>query len=146
MAAESTVDVERLTRAVETAGRHSWAGRLGTLPLRKAWLDITHEGIGNVPTHGGVILAANHLAFIDSLLLMYGLHLLLWVLAWATGHPVLSFASGAFLIFCFVYVFPIKPLEGYDVWAEDKRLWLAIWLPILVSFFFSLPDSLAAIL
>lgn len=73
MAAESTVDVERLTRAVETAGRHSWAGRLGTLPLRKAWLDITHEGIGNVPTHGGVILAANHLAFIDSLLLMYGL-------------------------------------------------------------------------
>lgn len=67
------VDVARLTSAVESAGRYAWIGAIGTLPLRRAWLDVTHEGRENVPDHGGVVLAANHLAFIDSLLLMYSL-------------------------------------------------------------------------
>ncbi|MEM7095803.1 MAG: lysophospholipid acyltransferase family protein [Actinomycetota bacterium] len=67
------MEVLRLTRAIETAGRYAWIGRYGTAPLRRAWLDITHEGLENVPAEGGAILAANHLAFIDSLLLMYAL-------------------------------------------------------------------------
>lgn len=67
------IDTELLTDAVASAGRYAWAGRVGTLPLRRGWLNITHEGRENVPTTGGVILAANHLAFIDSLLLMYSL-------------------------------------------------------------------------
>ena len=67
------VDVAQLTSAVVSAGSHAWAGRIGTWPLRHAWLDVTHEGRENVPTEGGVILAANHLAFIDSLLVMYAL-------------------------------------------------------------------------
>lgn len=67
------VDIHRLTAAVETAGRYAWAGRAGTWPLRQAWLDVTHEGRENVPSEGGVLLAANHLAFIDSLLVMYAL-------------------------------------------------------------------------
>lgn len=67
------VELGRLVRAVEGSGRHAWAGRAATLPLRKLWLKVTHEGIENVPSSGGVIVAANHLAFIDSLLLMYAL-------------------------------------------------------------------------
>jgi hypothetical protein len=81
-----------------------------------------------------------------SLVSMYGIHIGLWLLAMLTGSSAISFASGAFLIFCFVYVFPIKPLEGYDVWVENRWLWLAIWLPVLFSFFVSLPESLTAIL
>ena len=67
------VDVAQLTAAVEASGRYTWIGAAGTLPLRKGWLRVNHQGRENVPDHGGVILAANHLAFIDSLLLMYSL-------------------------------------------------------------------------
>ena len=81
-----------------------------------------------------------------SLTSLYAIHLILLVVGSATGNAAVSFASGAFLVFCFVYVFPIKPLEGYDIFVENKLLWLAIWFPVLVSFFFSLPASLSAIL
>ncbi len=67
------VDVHQLSAAVDAAGRYAWAGRAGTWPLRRGWLNVTHEGRENVPTDGGVLLAANHLAFIDSLLVMYAL-------------------------------------------------------------------------
>ena len=67
------VDIQQLTAAIESAGRYAWAGRAGTWPLRHGWLNVTHEGRENVPTAGGVLLAANHLAFIDSLLIMYSL-------------------------------------------------------------------------
>lgn len=66
-------DGDRLRAAVETAGSHSWVGRALSAPLRKGWLNVTHVGRKNVPTDGPVILAANHLAFIDSLLVMYSL-------------------------------------------------------------------------
>ena len=71
---------------------------------------------------------------------------LLATLAWMTHNPMIAFTAGAYLVFCFVYVFPIKPLEGYDIWVSNKWLWLAVWLPVLLSFFVSLPDSLAVIL
>lgn len=67
------LDVSKLNAALEASGRYAWIGRAGTLPLRRGWLSVTHEGRENVPDHGGVLLAANHLAFIDSLLLMYSL-------------------------------------------------------------------------
>ena len=63
----------RLDEAVATAGRHAWVGRTLSAPLRKAWLDVSHVGRENVPSDGPVVLAANHLAFIDSLLVMYSL-------------------------------------------------------------------------
>ncbi len=50
----------------------SWARglRLATAPLRNRWLDIEVVGQVNVPTDGPAIIAANHLSFIDSPLLM----------------------------------------------------------------------------
>lgn len=47
--------------------------RIGTQPLRSWWMDIDVEGAENIPESGGGVVAANHLSFIDSMLLMYGL-------------------------------------------------------------------------
>ena len=62
-----------LADAVAAAGRHAWVGRGLTSPLRNSWLNVTYTGLENVPDSGPVVLAANHLAFIDSLLVMYSL-------------------------------------------------------------------------
>ena len=50
----------------------SWARglRVATAPLRRRWLDIEVVGQTNVPVDGPAIIAANHLSFIDSPLLM----------------------------------------------------------------------------
>lgn len=60
-------------RAIDLAavGRRYWSVRRLTAPLHRGWLDVEREGLENVPDHGGVIFAANHLSFIDSVLLMY---------------------------------------------------------------------------
>jgi len=63
---------DELAHAVATAGRHARLGRALAAPLR-AWLDVTCTGLENVPVAGPVILAANHLAFIDSPLVMHSL-------------------------------------------------------------------------
>jgi len=62
-----------LADAVATAGSYAWIGSVLSSPLRNAWLDVDHVGLENVPPQGPVVLAANHLAFIDSLLVMYSL-------------------------------------------------------------------------
>lgn len=48
-------------------------GKSATHPLRNWWLDVTVQNPEAVPNTGGAIIAANHLSFIDSMLLMYGL-------------------------------------------------------------------------
>ena len=68
-----TPDRDVLVDAVASAGSRAWVGRALTAPLRKAWLDVDYVGLENVPTEGAVVLAANHLAFIDSLLVKYSL-------------------------------------------------------------------------
>lgn len=77
----STIDELELEQQAEESaasslaqiGRWSKRVRVSTWPLRHLWLDVDLENEENVPSEGGVILAANHLSFIDSLLLMYSL-------------------------------------------------------------------------
>lgn len=68
-----TSPTDQLVDAVASAGSHAWVGRALSAPIRGAWLNVSHIGIEKVPTEGPVVLAANHLAFIDSMLLMYAL-------------------------------------------------------------------------
>ncbi len=51
----------------------SSAMALATKPVRERWLDVDVRNAENVPSFGGAIIAANHLSFIDSMMLMYGL-------------------------------------------------------------------------
>lgn len=77
---------------------------------------------------------------------MYVIHMVLYLAAlWSESYTLL-FASAMFLTYCFVYSFPIRPLEGYHLWSRSKLLWFGFWIPILLSFIRSLPESCAAIL
>ena len=51
-----------------------------------------------------------------------------------------------FLIYCFVYSFPIRPLEGFAIWNRSKLLWVILWVPILISFIQTLPVYLMNLL
>lgn len=62
-----------LDDAVQRTGRFTNIGRALSAPLRHGWLDVRTVGRENVPLDGPVVLAANHLAFIDSPLVMFGL-------------------------------------------------------------------------
>lgn len=77
---------------------------------------------------------------------MYVVHVVLYLAARWTDSYALMFASAMFLTYCFVYSFPIQPLEGYHLWSRSKLLWFCFWIPILLSFVRSLPESCAAIL
>lgn len=59
--------------SAEKIGRWYWTTRRVSWAFRRYWLQIQIEDADNVPGEGPVILAANHLSFLDSLLLMYSL-------------------------------------------------------------------------
>lgn len=62
------------------------------------------------------------------------------------GSEQLVFLGSMFLIYCFVYCFPIRPLEGHFIWSSSKLLWLCVTLPILVAFLSWLPPVFGEIL
>lgn len=80
------------------------------------------------------------------LLILYALHLALRVTYLASGSEPALLLSSLVLVYCFVYSFPIPPLEGYWIWSTSKLLWLVVWLPILTSFVGSMPDAILNLL
>lgn len=77
---------------------------------------------------------------------LYLCHLTFGIAGALSGIYVFQFASAMFLTYCFVFSFPIFPLDGYHLWERSRWLWLACWLPIMVSFIFALPPSFAILL
>lgn len=77
---------------------------------------------------------------------LYLMHLLLSAAADWTGSTLPLFPGTMFLTYCFVYSFPIRPFEGYYLWSRNRWLWLGFWIPIVLSFIYSLPDSFANLL
>ena len=61
-----------MTRLTEPGSLY-WPCRLLTSPFRRSWFDIQIVGLENVPVEGPVVLAPNHISFLDSFLMMYGL-------------------------------------------------------------------------
>lgn len=58
---------------LDSVGRHYWSTRRISLPWRRMWLRVQLDGAETVPASGPVILAPNHLSFLDSMVLMYEL-------------------------------------------------------------------------
>ena len=71
---------------------------------------------------------------VGALLGMLSLFGLFYVAGEAMDMGALNFLSSMFLIYCFVYCFPIEPLEGHIIWSNNKLLWAAVTLPILLAF------------
>ena len=71
---------------------------------------------------------------VSSLLGMLGFFGIFYVLGVTLDRADLQFFGSMFLVYCFVYSFPIKPLEGHFIWSFNKLVWLLVMLPILISF------------
>ena len=80
------------------------------------------------------------------LLVLLGVHLAINVAGRLLHNDTLIFASAGLLMYCFVFSFPLPPLEGYHLWKQSKWLWVAIWLPTLAAFIANTPEAFAAIL
>lgn len=77
---------------------------------------------------------------------LYVVHLVLIYLSQRIESEALTFSAAMFLVYCFVYAFPISPLQGHDVWSFSKLLWLAMFAPILGSFLLNFPNELSQII
>ena len=71
---------------------------------------------------------------LSSLIGMLAIFAVLYLVGLVTGIASVSFLGSMFLIYCFVYCFPIQPLEGHFVWAHSKLSWAAVTVPILLAF------------
>ena len=74
------------------------------------------------------------------------LHLICVVASRYFDSYALQYAGGMFLLYCFVFSFPIAPLDGYHLWTSSRWLWLVTWIPILALFILTMPETLHVIL
>ena len=81
-----------------------------------------------------------------ALLSLLAVHLVLAAVGRGLGLYPFTFAGAAVLMYCFVFSFPLAPLEGHHLWQRSKLLWLAVWLPTLVAFLANMPDVFAEVL
>lgn len=77
-----------------------------------------------------------------ALSLLLGCHLLLLVVAKLTLSGAAEFASSMFLLYTFIYSFPIHPLEGRAVWGESRGRWALLFVPTLALFLLAFPAAL----
>jgi hypothetical protein len=80
-----------------------------------------------------------------SLASLYIAHLLLLAIALLSGSGIAQFASSMFLIYAFIYCFPIHPMEGRAVWNDSRGRWCLLFFPILFSFMLWFPEALLGV-
>lgn len=110
-----------------------FTGAMSFLPLSS---DAELEG----PSRGKALCSA------AVLLGMVGLHVAFALIGQATGLLALQQLASIFLVYCFVFSFPLKPLDGGDIWAENRWGWLFVWGIVLFFFLGSLPETFYDIL
>jgi len=76
---------------------------------------------------------------------LYIAHLVLLAIAMLSGSGIAQFASSMFLIYAFIYCFPIHPMEGRAVWNDSRRRWCLLFFPILFSFMLWFPEALLGV-
>lgn len=77
---------------------------------------------------------------------LFALHWLAHALGNLWSSPALTFVGSMFLLYAFVYSFPIQPLDGHNLWARSKLLWFMVWIVLLASFVRNIPEFFYGIL
>lgn len=94
--------------------------------------DIDYEG----PSRSRALVAGISLASLLIIsLALKGIHV-------ATGMWQFEFPAAMFLLYAFVYSFPMAPLDGRDIWEHSKLAWAGTFLVILVAFQLTVPEQL----
>ena len=75
----------------------------------------------------------------------YLIHVVLFAAAKLFAHPGLEFAASMFLLYTFIYCFPIHPMEGRAIWDDSRVRWWLLFLPILFSFMLGFPEALLGV-
>ena len=89
---------------------------------------------------------ANCKLAVSALLGMFLLFIIFFVAGVVLNMASLNFLGSMFLVYCFVYSFPIEPLEGHIIWSQRKLLWVAVAAPILLAFMNCLDSAFGDIL
>lgn len=77
-----------------------------------------------------------------ALAMLLGCHFVLLAVAKLMHSGTAEFASSMFLLYTFIYSFPIHPLEGRAIWGESRLRWLLLFLPTLLAFLLAFPAAL----
>jgi len=77
---------------------------------------------------------------------MLAISLILDSIGYLLSFPILEVWAAHILLYLFVISFPLKPLEGSDVFSFHKGWWALIFLGVLVAFLLNIPESFYAIL
>jgi len=80
------------------------------------------------------------------LLGLLGVGFLIDAIAALSGAYWLSTLSGIFLLYGFVFAFPLQPLDGKDLWDFSKAGWAVVFLLVLYAFVTRMPEALYDIL
>jgi putative Mn2+ efflux pump MntP len=81
-----------------------------------------------------------------ALLMLLGISLTLDTLGVLLGMVLLEVWAAQMLLYTFVISFPLKPLEGSDVFAASRLQWFGIFLLVLLAFLLNMPETFYAIL
>lgn len=98
--------------------------------------DVDYRGTDSATTRTSVTVLGG----------LFALHLLCRGLGAWQESAALSFTGAMFLLYAFIYSFPIRPLDGHYLWSRSKLLWFVVWLVLLVAFVSSIPESFNGIL
>lgn len=77
-----------------------------------------------------------------ALLTMLTSHFVLLAVAKAAHSGTAEFAASMFLLYTFIYSFPIHPLEGRAIWGDSRLLWVLLFIPTLMAFLLAFPAAL----
>ena len=66
----------------------------------------------------------------------------LWVLWYLLGNPWILVTADIFLIYPMVQVFPLKPLDGSDLWAWSRGAWIGTFIVVMSTFIFMGSEAL----